>query len=160
MAGHGNNDLGFPWAAGVVARILAYQGDVAGAWQQLELTRPALCAEGGCAEYVGPGGQWNYQYFSTAQAALCSALHALLLQVHSGALHLFPALPVGWEACAFQNFLANGFSVDAHYDRGRAHVTLRNMADRTRVAHLSLGQRRLSIALAAGAAQTLELGVS
>ena len=158
MVGHGNNELGFPWAAGVVARILAYQGKPEAAWEQLELTRPALCAQGGCAEYVKPDGTWNFQYFSTAQAALCSALHALLLQAEGGELRLFPALPAGWTDCAFRDLLANGFALTARYRNGEATVTIRNTTDRTRVAHVSLGDRRTSVALEAGAAQTLELG--
>jgi hypothetical protein len=126
MAGHGNNELSFPWSAGILARILAYQGRAAEAWEQLDLARVALCRQGGCAEYVGPDGRWNMQYFGTAQAALCSALHALVLQRYGNSLRFFPALPPGWEACAFRGFLMAGLRLEARYSAGTASIVVQN----------------------------------
>lgn len=157
MAGHGNNDAGFPWSAGVLARILAYQGRGADAWEQLDLSRPALCAQGGCAEYVDDNGRWNMQYFSTAQAALCSALHALLVQQHGAELRLFPALPAAWDACAFRGFLFAGIGVDASYRPGSAHVALENRTDRPRTIALRFGRITRRCRLDPGARQELAL---
>jgi len=139
LAGHGNGPLGFPWSAGILARILAFQGRSAEAWEQLDLARPALCAQGGSAEYCDDEGRWNSQYFSTAQAALCSALHALVLQPHGRALHLFPALPAGWHQCSFRRFQARGLSLDAAYEDGRAEIEARNPTDQPRGAVFRLG---------------------
>jgi hypothetical protein len=157
MAGHGNNEHGFPWSAGILARLLAYQGRVAAAWQQLDLTRVALCAQGGCAEFVDEQGRWNLQYFSTAQAALCSALHALVLQQHGAELRLFPALPPGWERCAFRGFLFAGLRLDAAYELGGVQLTVRNETDHPRRVSFRLGAMVRRLELAAGTRQDLEL---
>ncbi|MDB5078004.1 MAG: hypothetical protein JWO42_4183 [Chloroflexi bacterium] len=157
MAGHGNNEAGFPWSAGILARILAYQGQSEAAWEQLDFARVALCAQGGCAEYVDPEGHWNLQYFSTAQAALCSALHALLLQQHGAELHFFPAVPQAWGHCSFTGFLVAGLRVDAAYERGRASIVVHNETDRTRSAVLRLGSDVRRLTLTPGAKQSLEL---
>jgi hypothetical protein len=157
MVGHGNSETGFPWSAGILARILAYQGRAEAAWEQLDFARPALCAQGGCAEYVDGQGRWNNQYFSTAQAALCSALHALLLQQHGGELRLFPALPPAWDRCAFRGFLFGGLRVDAAYATGSAHITVANETDRPRRVTLRSGYEVRRLHLAAGAQQDLEL---
>ena len=148
MAGHGNNELGFPWSAGVLARILAYQGAYHEAWEQLDLARVALCPQGGSAEYVGPDGRWSSQYFSTAQAALCSALHALLLQTHGRELRLFPAArALGWREASFNGFLAAGLSLDASYKDRIAQMRIENTTNRPRMAVLRLGDTRRTISL-------------
>jgi hypothetical protein len=157
MAGHGNSEHGFPWSAGVLARLLAYQGRVDAAWEQLELARVALCAQGGCAEYVEAEGRWNNQYFSTAQAALCSALHALLLQMHGAELRLFPALPAHWERCGFRDFLVDGLHVDAQFERGVATVTVRNEGVRPRRQRVRFGALVETMEVGAGDRRTLEL---
>lgn len=160
MAGHGNDPQGFPWSAGLLARILAYQERGDTAWEQIDLARPALCAEGGCAEYVAADGSWNSQYFSTAQAALCSALHALLLQAHGAELRLFPALPSHWDCCGFRGLLANGWRVDATYAHGLVKASVENATGRSRRAYLRSGTQRLRLDLAAGETATLELGAA
>ncbi|HWE61962.1 MAG TPA: hypothetical protein VHB98_09635 [Chloroflexota bacterium] len=158
MAGHGNNEQGFPWSAGILARLLAFQGRVDAAWQQLDLARTALCVQGGCAEYVDAQGRWNNQYFSTAQAALCSALHALLLQAHGAELRLFPALPAHWQRCGFRDFLVDGVRLDARYDRGAAEVVVRNACARPRRIRLRFGAHVQLLTLGVGECRTLELG--
>lgn len=157
MAGHGNNEDGFPWSAGLLARILAYQGRYAEAWEQLDLARVALCAQGGCAEYVDPDGRWNMQYFSTAQAALCSALHALLLQEHGAEVRLFPGLPAIWDRAAFRGFRAAGLRIDARYEHGRVQLLMANPTARTRRILLRLGTTGRRVALAAGGELAVEL---
>ncbi len=157
MAGHGNGETGFPWSAGVLARILAYQGRADAAWEQLDLARGALCAQGGSAEYVDEHGGWNMQYFSTAQATLCSAVHALLLQQHGAELRLFPAVPPAWSRCAFSGFLAAGLSLDASYEVGRVAVSVRNVTGAGRRALLRAGSRTATLDLAPGASRTLSL---
>lgn len=158
MAGHGNNELGFPWSAGVLARILAYQGAYYEAWEQLDLARVALCPQGGSAEYVGPDGRWSSQYFSTAQAALCGALHALLLQTHGRELQLFPAArALGWREASFNSFLAAGLSIDASYKDRIAQVRIENTTNRPRVAVLRLGDTRRMVSLQPAAAVNVSL---
>ena len=152
LAGHGNGPLGFPWSAGILARILAFQGRSVEAWEQLDLARPALCAQGGSAEYCDEDGRWNSQYFSTAQAALCSALHALVLQAHGRMLHLFPALPTGWDQCSFRRFQARGLSLDASYEGGRTEIEARNPTDQPRGAVFRLGAASRMVQLGPGSA--------
>jgi hypothetical protein len=150
LVGHGNGPLGFPWSAGIMSRILAFQGRSAEAWEQLDLVRPALCAQGGSAEYCDDAGRWNAQYFSTAQAALCSALHALLLQRHGRTLRLFPSLPPGWDRCSFRGFQSRGLSVDASYEGGRAEIEARNLTEQPRGAVFCLGAARRVVQLGPG----------
>ena len=157
MAGHGNNEEGFPWSAGILARILAYQGRAAAAWEQLDLARVSICAQGGCAEYVDPQGRWNMQYFSTAQAALCSAIHALLLQQHGAELRFFPAIPSHWDRSAFRDFLVAGLRVTALYERGHAVITVRNETDQPRRTLLRFGAAVQQLTLVPGAEQRVEL---
>jgi hypothetical protein len=150
MAGHGNSETGFPWSAGILARILAYQGQTIAAWEQLELTRPALCDQGGCAEYIDEEGRWNMQYFSTAQAALCSALHALLLQRHGSEVRLFDGRRLGWEDCAFSGFLTGGLRLDARYQSGKAMVLARNERAQAWRGALVLGKTHRLVSLRSG----------
>jgi hypothetical protein len=157
MAGHGNNEAGFPWSAGILARLLAYQGEAEAAWEQLELARVALCAQGGCAEYVDEHGQWNMQYFSTAQAALGSALNAMLLQQHGAELRVFPGLPASWDRCAFSGFLVAGLRVDARFERPRATIVIRNVTNRPRQALLRIGACTQRVTLAPGAEERVEM---
>jgi hypothetical protein len=157
LAGHGTNGAGFPWSAGVLARVLAYQGQAGAAWEQLDLARAALCAQGGSSEYVDEEGRWNMQYFSTAQATLCGAIHALLLQRHGGEARLFPALPSAWRHCAFRGFLLAGMRLDATYEPDRITVTARNATDAPRHAILRTRSAAIRLDLAPGATRTLSL---
>ena len=45
--------------------------------------------------------EWNMQYFGTAQASVCTAIHQLLLQSFDG-IHIFPALPASWTNVEFE----------------------------------------------------------
>jgi hypothetical protein len=115
MVGHGNEgDGSFPWAAGVLATIFARQGDGETAWTLIEGTRSAICTFGGMSEVVRDG-EWNMQYFGTAQGAVCTAIHNLLLQPRGDEIRLFPALPSAWTEAAFQDLLAAGLSVSAAF---------------------------------------------
>jgi hypothetical protein len=157
LVGHGNGPLGFPWSAGILARILAYQDRAAEAWEQLDFARPALCAQGGCAEYCDEHGRWNAQYFSTAQAALCSGLDALVLQTHGSEIHLFPALPPGWTTCAFKNFQALGLRITATLENGTAAIEISNPMARERRAMVKLGNDRRAVTVPAGGRQHMVL---
>jgi hypothetical protein len=66
---------------------------------------------------VMEAGNWNMQYFGTAQGAVCTALHNLLLQAESGEIRVFPALPSSWTESAFDRLLANGCEVSASVAR-------------------------------------------
>jgi hypothetical protein len=132
MVGHGGSRHGFPWAAGVLATVLARMGDGERAWAVINDTRPAICVFGGMTE-VMEAGQWNMQYFGTAQAAVCTALHNLLLQSQGDEVRLFPALPAQWQNVEFDNLLAAGLAVSARYASGNVTGRIRSLAPK----HLS-----------------------
>jgi hypothetical protein len=116
MIGHGGNQDGFPWSAGVLATVCARQGLGDQAWEAIEGTAPALCTFGGMTE-VMEAGNWNMQYFGTAQGAVCTALHNLLLQGEEDEIRVFPALPTSWEGASFERLLASGCEVSASVGR-------------------------------------------
>lgn len=116
MVGHGGDQNGFPWSAGVLATVCARQGQGDQAWEIIEGTAPAICTFGGMTE-VMEAGRWNMQYFGTAQGAVCTALHNLLLQAEDDGIRVFPALPSGWSESAFERLLANGCEVSASVRR-------------------------------------------
>ena len=117
MVGHGGNQSGFPWSAGVLATVCACQRLGDQAWEIIEGTAPAICNFGGMTE-VMEDGEWNMQYFGTAQGAVCTALHNLLLQGEADEIRVFPALPSSWREAAFDRLLANGCEVSARMSRG------------------------------------------
>lgn len=128
--GHGGSESGFPWAAGVLGMIFALQGQGDTAWQIIQTSRGCICIHGGMTE-VMENGQWNMQYFGTAQGAVCTAIHNLLLQAHGDEIRLFPALPKAWQTepgVSFENLLAAGFLVSAQYNSGQVRCTLKNIA--------------------------------
>jgi hypothetical protein len=112
IVGHGGSESGFPWAAGVLATIFARQGDGDTAWRILETTRPTICVFGGMTEVIHEG-QWNMQYFGTAQGAVVTEIHNLLLQAEGDTIRLFPALPSAWDSARFENLLVAGWEISA-----------------------------------------------
>ncbi len=140
-----------PWAAGVLATILAHQDRPQQAWQMLNLIRPMMCAFGGLTEIM-ENGQWNMQYFLTAQGAVCTALHSLLLQERQGRLHLFPALPEEWESASFERLLVPGARVSASFDRrlGRIEGSLTNITSQPLDYRLQAGMQAQQVRLAPG----------
>ncbi|MCC6802259.1 MAG: hypothetical protein IT319_05195 [Anaerolineae bacterium] len=125
LVGHGNNNTGFPWSAGVLGAVLAWQrrGDLV--WRAIEGSRPAMCNFGGMTE-VMEDGEWNMQYFGTAQGAVCVAIHQMLLQTWEDEIDLFPAIPSSWENAAFENLLVNGLTVSARRMPDGVEWTARN----------------------------------
>jgi hypothetical protein len=155
MVGHGGSRAGFPWAAGVLATVLARMGDGERAWSVINDTRPAICVFGGMTE-VMEDGQWNMQYFGTAQAAVCTALHNLLLQSHGEEARLFPALPRTWQNVEFENLLTAGLAVSARYDSGQVQGRVRSLAPKHLAGALRYGDRRLAFDLAPGEERAFE----
>jgi len=148
--GHGGNDSAFPWSAGVLGAILAWQhkGDLV--WQALEGTRPTICTFGGMTE-VMQNGEWNMQYFGTAQGACCIAIHQMLLQTGDDWLELFPALPTVWEKAGFDNLLADGFTVSAKWTKASGVVwTAHNIAAVPLVRKLRWGEQIVTLDLQPG----------
>ena len=98
MIGHGNSNRGFPWSAGVLGAILAWQhkGDLV--WAALEGARPTICQFGGMTE-VMENGEWNMQYFGTAEGSCCIALHQMLLQSHDDQIEIFPSASGSLGTC-------------------------------------------------------------
>ncbi len=125
LIGHGNSNSGFPWSAGVLGSVLAWQqrGDLV--WQVIEGARPTICTFGGMTE-VMENGEWNMMYFGTAQGAVCIALHQMLLQTHGDAIDLFPAIPSSWPRASFENLLVNGFTVSASWTPQTVEWTVHN----------------------------------
>ena len=154
MIGHGGNQDGFPWSAGVLATVCARQGLGDQAWEIIEGTAPAICTFGGMTE-VMESGKWNLQYFGTAQGAVCTALHNLLLQAESGEVRVFPALPSSWTEASFDRLLANGCEVSASVGRKKrgsgvieGHLT--NVTDGPLELWLRIGQQDETVKLASG----------
>jgi hypothetical protein len=149
MLGHGETESGFPWSAGVVATVLARQREGDGAWAVLEGTRPAICNFGGMTE-VMERGEWNMQYFGTAQGAVCTALHNLVLQASGDDILLFPAVPNAWPHAAFENFLAAGLVVSARYANGRITGAARNPSRQPMTRSLAFNGTRRTVTLHPG----------
>lgn len=145
----GDKQVGFPWAAGVLATVLARQGDGDGAWDIIQSTRPTISSFGGMTE-VMEDGQWNMQYFGTAQGAVCTAIHNLLLQGEGDEICLFPALPPGWKRAEFQDLLAAGCGVSASFDRrlGCGEAVVRNVSPFLLSRSLRYGEERFTVTLA------------
>jgi len=150
IVGHGGNESGFPWAAGVLATICALQGQGDLAWQVIESTRPTICTFGGMTE-VMQDNEWNMQYFGTAQAAVCTALHHLLLQSKGNEVRLFPALPTAWECASFENLLAAGLSVTATWQAGAGIAcTVKNITAIRLSRRIRFGERFADVTLEPG----------
>jgi len=148
MVGHGESENGFPWSAGVLATILARQGDADTAWEVITRTRPALCQYGGVAETVYEDGRWNMQYFGTAHGALCTAINSLLIQERGGEIHLFPAVPSSWDEASFEGFLCDGLLISADLNGGK--VWVRNVAGTWTRRLIRLGYKILEVELRPG----------
>jgi hypothetical protein len=151
MVGHGGDQNGFPWSAGVLATVCARQGQGDQAWEIIEGTAPAICAFGGMTE-VMEAGRWNMQYFGTAQGAVCTAIHNLLLQAEADEIRVFPALPSGWSESAFERLLANGCEVSASVWRGSGRIEghLVNVTADPLSLRLRLGQQTETVEIASG----------
>ncbi|MCC6803222.1 MAG: hypothetical protein IT319_10080 [Anaerolineae bacterium] len=153
LIGHGGSESGFPWSAGVMGAILAWQrrGDVA--WDILERARPTICNFGGMTE-VMENGAWNMQYFGTAQGAVCIALHQLLLQSSAEAIDLFPALPSSWDHAGFERLLAQGFAVTARWTPQQVEWTVKNVSSARLAREVRFGAYTQPVALEAGQEQS------
>jgi hypothetical protein len=139
----------------MLATIFARQGDGEQAWSILQDTRPTICQFGGMAE-VMEGREWNMQYFGTAQAAVVTALHALLLQGDEGQVSLFPALPGEWQECDFENLLAEGLEISAAYRRGQVRGTARAIAPQTVHSSVSWNNHKADLVLKPGETYVIE----
>jgi len=131
IVGHGAEGRGpregFPWAAGWLAAIFAAAGAPQEAWQVLQPLREAVCIHGGLPEKVLDDGRWNMQYFTTAQAAVCLALHACVAHVVRGTLHIC-APP--WDAGAFRGLHLDGLAITGAWEGDRVSAcVVRNTTD-------------------------------
>lgn len=146
---HDDTDYNFPWAWGVLAMILACQGKGDAAWDVIQNARPAICQFGGMTE-VMEDKSWNMQYFCTAQAAVVTAIHNLLLQSSADRVAVFPALPSDWQTCSFSRLLAAGLEVSASYNRGSISGQAKNIASRTLEPTIQIGQTSTRLHLEPG----------
>lgn len=150
VVGNGTDESGFPWLAGVLGTVIARQHNGDLAWTIIQSARPTICTFGGMTE-VMEDGQWNMQYFGTAQAAVCTALHQLLLQpAPDDTIHLFPALPSAWKTAAFENLLAAGLTITARLDDSRVTCTVRNESPATLSRQIRFRDQSTTVTLAPG----------
>jgi hypothetical protein len=154
LSGYDGKDQEFPWSTGILATILAWQGDGERAWRVIQATRPTICIFGGMAE-VMENHEWNMQYFGTAQAAVCTAIHQLLLQSFDG-IHIFPALPAAWTSVEFENLLADGLTVSARRDEQKVVCRVKNDAPVTLTRRVRYGDQVTEVTLASGETRRLE----
>jgi hypothetical protein len=155
IVGHGGSEGGFPWSAGVLATIFALHGQGDTAWRIIESTRPAICTFGGMTEVIADG-EWNMQYFGTAQGAVCTAIHNLLLQGKDQQIAIFPAVPSAWRAARFDSLLINGVTVSATLDNSSVACTIKNDSEVTLSRVIMSGAHRTELTLEPG--ETRELG--
>ena len=141
----------FPWSGGRIGTVLAEQGNGDLVWEVLDSMRPTICQIGGMAEVMQNNGEWNMQYFGTAQGATCTAIHQLLLQSTEEGIELFPAVPSAWDNAAFNNLLARGLSVTARYNRaGGVEWTVRNDAPEALTRQVRFGDHAVTLVLQPG----------
>ena len=97
-------------------------------------------------------GEWNMQYFGTAQGAVCTALHNLLLQSEADTIRVFPALPANWAEAAFERLLSNGCEISANVSRGTGVIEghLVNMTAGPLALWLRIGQQDEAVEIASG----------
>jgi hypothetical protein len=152
-----HKDVLSPWFAGMLATIFALQGDGDTAWQVIKEISGAICEFGGMSEHVYPGGRWNMQYFGTAQSAVCTAMHHLMLQAQEGEISLFPAVPSEWPHCSFERLLVNGVEISGHLDHdAHAWAEMLNIAADTLVTRINYGGRTEQLVLAPGQLKRIE----
>ncbi len=152
VPGRGPRD-GFPWAAGWAAAILAAAGAAEEAWAVLQPVEQAVCTHGGLPEKVSDDGSWNMQYFTTAQAAVCLALHALVAH-RVGAVVRVQAPP--WPAGRFRGLHLEGLVLGGEWEDGRvARCTVANAAAVPLQRVVEAGGRRHLVELAPGEEVTL-----
>jgi hypothetical protein len=96
-------------------------------------------------------GEWNMQYFGTAEGSCCIAIHQMLLQTDTDWIEIFPALPDVWEKAGFDNLLADGLTVSAKWTKASGVVwTAKNIADVPLARTLRWGQQAVTLDLQAG----------
>lgn len=154
LMGHGGSESGFPWSAGVMGAILALQEQGDTAWQIIETARPTICTFGGMTE-VMQDNKWNMQYFGTAQGAVCTALHYLVLQARGDTIHLFPAIPASWQDAGFTTYRAAGWLVSATYHQGEVECAVRNAASESLTRTVRFRDHVEAVTLAPGMERTL-----
>lgn len=139
----------FPWFWGMVGMILACQGEAESAWQVIQITRPTICQFGGMTE-VMEDSRWNMQYFLTAQGAVVTAIHNLLLQSHENDIEIFPAVPAEWQSCSFNRLLRAGFEVSATFNQGWIKGEIKNITTVVLESNIKFGQTVKQVTLKPG----------
>jgi hypothetical protein len=131
MIGHGNSNSGFPWSSGVLGTILAWQKRSDLVWKAITDTRATLSNFGGMTE-VMEDGEWNMQYFGTAEAAVATAIQQMLLQcLDHETIDLFPAIPEDWDSTGFRDLLSSGLTVTSEWTPNSVEWNVQNVSDQT-----------------------------
>lgn len=111
----------YAWLANMKART--FDGD--GTVRALHIFIKAFCAPNSFhlnGDQLQKGySSFTYRPFTLEGNFACaSALQEMLLQSHTGIIHIFPALPESWQDASFQNLRAMGaFTVSANYESGK-----------------------------------------
>lgn len=155
VEGYDGGERDFPWGTGILATIIAWQGDGERAWKVIQATRPTICVFGGMTE-VMENHKWNMQYFGTAQAAVCTAIHQLLLQTVDDVIRIFPALPAAWTSVEFENLLAAGLTISAKREGAAITCRVRNETPVPLTRHVQVGDLVHDVVLAPRESHTFE----
>jgi len=102
-----------------------------------------MCEFGGLTE-VRIDDQWNMQYFCTAQAAVMTAFHTMLLQGNESGIHVFPAIPEEWSSVSFENLISHGLAVSAALTNDSISGSIKNISpvEMSTMLHLKASRRK------------------
>ena len=73
--------------------------------------------------------RYTYRPFTLeGNMAFASGIHEMLMQSHTGTIHLFPAIPASWKNVSFEKLRAVGaFLVSARMENGKpTHITIKS----------------------------------
>ena len=114
----------FSWLGNLKAR--AFDGE--GAVQALRIFATSFCLPNSFhvnGDQSGEGySKYTYRPFTLeGNFAFASGLQEMLIQSHTGAIHLFPAIPSDWQALSFDQLRAEGaFLVSASMEGGSSTI--------------------------------------
>lgn len=119
----------YTWLGNMQARL--FNGDAAA--RHLHIFIKAFCSPNSF-HLNGDQLQRGYSSFTyrpftlEGNFAYASALQEMLMQSHTGVIHIFPAIPEGWRDASFRDLRATGaFLVSADYRNGQVQqVTVRS----------------------------------
>ncbi|MCM3779219.1 glycosyl hydrolase family 95 catalytic domain-containing protein [Microbacterium hydrocarbonoxydans] len=162
----GPGAMGWSWAWKIALRARAGQGDVAAS-----LLEEALTPFDGDSSRHGPvdGSEWGGllpNLFSThppfqidGNLGFPAGIAELLVQSHTGEVHLLPALPSTWPDGDVQGIaVRSGLVLDLTWSDGRVTAAaLRNAGAEDRTARVRVGDRSMPLTVPAGGTTAVPL---